>query len=148
MAANEVVKLLRIIPNSIIQHYVLDLCHPLLSSLSSHQFEGSISCATALNMILSNLSVKKEKQVWETMKETKTVACIVAKLRNFSADTLPIEYFQEMTSLLSVILWRWPPSRYPVWNDTVLMKVLGDGLVKPDISIKVVVLKLYSSIGN
>lgn len=148
IAANEVVKLLSCVPNSILQHYVLDLSHPLLSLLTSHELEVSISCAIALNMILSNMSVKKEKQVWEMMKDAKTVECVVTNIRNFSGETMPVEYFQEMSSLLSVILWRWPPSRYSVWNDAMLMKVLEALLLKPDLSFKVAVLKLYSSVGN
>lgn len=147
IAANEVVKLLNCVPNSIIQHYVLDLSHPLLSLLTSHELEVCISCAIALNMILSKMNVNKEKQMWKMMKDAKTVECIVTNIRNFSGETMPIEYFQEMSSLLSLILWRWPPSRNSVWNDAVLMKVLEALLLKPDLSFKVAVLKLYYSVG-
>lgn len=148
IAANEVVKLLNYVRNSIIQHYVLDLSHPLLSLLTSHELEVCISSAIALNMILSKMNVNKEKQMWKMMKDAKTVECILTNIRNFSGETMPIEYFQEMSSLLSVILWRWPPSRNSVWNDAVLMKVLEALLLKPDLSFKVAVLKLYYSIGN
>lgn len=148
MAANVVVKLLSVIPSSILQQYILDLGDPLLSLLSSNQLEVAISCATAMNMFLSNLIVKKEKQVWELLKERNTVACIVTEIRKFSCETMPIDYFQGIASLLSTIMWRWPQSRYAVWNDTILMKVLDTLLVKPDLSVKVAVVKLYSSLGN
>ncbi|XP_031248917.1 BTB/POZ domain-containing protein At1g04390 [Pistacia vera] len=147
MAANVVVKLLTVIPSSILQQYILDLGDPLLSLLSSNQLEVAISCATAMNMFLSNLIVKKEKQVWEMLKERNTVACIVTEIRKFSYEIMPIDYFQGIASLLSTIMWRWPQSRYAVWNDTVLMKVLDTLLVKPDLSVKVAVVKLYSSLG-
>lgn len=147
MAIDVVMKLFNTLPSSVLQQYTLDLSHPLLSLLSFRQLEVATSCAAALNIILSSLIVKQEKQAWEMLKEMKTVVCITANIRTFFAETLPIDYFQEMACLLSTILRRWPSFRYPVWNDSILMKNLESLSVKPDLSVKVAVLRLYSSIG-
>lgn len=148
VAVNVVVKLINILPSPSFQQYMLDFVLPLMLLLSSHELEVAISCSTALNMILSSLNLKKESQVWYMLKETKSVASIIKNLRNFSAETMPIEYFREMASLLSVILRRWPPSRYAVWNDTEMMKVLEAQQANPVLTAKVAVLKVYSSLGT
>ena len=147
IAANVVVKLVNVLPSSVMQPYLLDLVHPL-SSLLSLQVEVAVSCATALNLILSNQSSKSEKAIWGILKKTETVAHIVSNIHDFSGGIIPSEYFQEMASLLSTILRRWPPSRYPVWSDVKLMKALESIRTTPNSSIKVAVLKLYSALGN
>lgn len=146
MAAGVAVKLVSILPSSIVQSYGVDLVHPLSSLLSSHLLQVSISCATALNLILSYVSTKRENDVWEILGETETVSHIVSNIQDFSSETKPIEYFQAMALLLSTILRRWPSSRYPVWGDTKLIKVLEAVHVEPDFSVKVAILKLYSSL--
>ena len=60
---------------------------------------------------------------------------------------MQIKLFQSMASLLSTVLRRWPPSRFPVYNDAASMTMLSDFLAKPDSCGKVEVLKLLSSIG-
>ncbi|MBA0783724.1 hypothetical protein Gotri_001386 [Gossypium trilobum] len=147
MAVNVVVKLVSS-NSSMMQLYLTDLINPLSSLLCSNNLEVATSCATALNMVLSNLSVKREKQVWEIVKEAKTLIQIIRIIREFPGGTQPIENFQEMVSLLYTILWRWPPSRYFVWKDTILIKVLEDSRIKSHLSTKVAVLKLYSALGN
>ncbi|KAL4598464.1 hypothetical protein ACB092_11G061400 [Castanea dentata] len=91
-------------------------------------------------------SSKSEKAIWGILKKTETVAHIVSNIHDFSGGIIPSEYFQEMASLLSTILRRWPPSRYPVWSDVKLMKALGSIHTTPNSSIKVAVLKLYSAL--
>ncbi|KAK8261402.1 hypothetical protein E1A91_D13G184700v1 [Gossypium mustelinum] len=145
MAVNVVVKLVSS-NSSMMQLYLTDLINPLSSLLCSNNLEVATSCATALNMVLSNLSVKREKQVWEIVKEAKTLIQIIRIIREFPGGTQPIENFQEMVSLLYTILWRWPPSRYFVWKDTILIKVLEDSRIKSHLSTKVAVLKLYSAL--
>ncbi|GLT81074.1 hypothetical protein SLA2020_524800 [Shorea laevis] len=145
LAADAVMKLVGINCSSL-QLYVSDLVHPLSSLLSSHELELATLSATALNMILSDLSFKNEKEVFEILKETKAVVNVVSNIKDFHWGTLPIDHFQEMASLLSVILIRWPPSRYSVWSDATLMDVLQTFFLKPDFPAKVVVLKLYSSL--
>ncbi|XP_062168768.1 BTB/POZ domain-containing protein At1g04390 isoform X2 [Alnus glutinosa] len=146
IAANVVEKLVNILPNSIVQPYVLDLVYPLSKSLSLNQGNIAISCVIALNLVLLNLNSKSEKAIWEILKETKTVAHIVSNIQDTSGGMVPSEHFQEMASLLSTILWRWPPSRYPVWTDAKLMKTLEAIFARPDLSVKVAVLKLYSAL--
>ncbi|EEF48827.1 conserved hypothetical protein [Ricinus communis] len=146
ITANLVEKLINILPNTLLQSYYLDFIRLLPSLLSSHQVEVSRSCTTALNMIFLNLSAKKEKQVWDILIETETVSRIVGCIKEFSDCAMSIECFQEMSSLLGTILHRWPPSRYSVWNDAKLLEVLEIMRVKPDFSVKVSVLKLYSAL--
>ncbi|TYH92462.1 hypothetical protein ES332_A13G183800v1 [Gossypium tomentosum] len=145
MAVNVVVKLVSS-NSSMMQLYLTDLINPLSSLLCSNNLEVATSCATALNMVLSNLSVKREKQVWEIVKEAKTLIQIIRIIREFPGVTQPIENFQEMVSLLYTILWQWPPSRYFVWKDTILIKVLEDSHIKSHLSTKVAVLKLCSAL--
>ncbi|XP_030962752.1 BTB/POZ domain-containing protein At1g04390 isoform X3 [Quercus lobata] len=148
IAAKVVVKLVNVLPSSVMQPYLLDLVHPLSSLLSLRQVEVAVSCATALNLILSNQSSKSEKAIWGILKKTETVAHIVSNIHDFSGGIIPSEYFQEMASLLSTILRRWPPSRYPVWSDVKLMKALESIHTTPNSSIKVAVLKLYFALEN
>ncbi|XP_059662288.1 BTB/POZ domain-containing protein At1g04390 isoform X2 [Cornus florida] len=126
--------------------HLLDLVRPLSSLLSSHQLQVSVSCGTALNLIVSNLSSKNENQVWKILDETNTVVHLVSNICDFSSGNKPIQYFEEMASLLSKIMWRWPPSRFCVWNDDKLMKVLEVIILNPDCPLKVAVLELYSAI--
>ncbi|KAF7822495.1 BTB/POZ domain-containing protein [Senna tora] len=146
MAANVAVKLVGILPYSILQPYILDLVYPLSSLLSSPQIEVAIPCSTALNLLISNLSATSEKAVWEELKETECVIHIVDNIKIFTGGVMKVEYFEEMTSLLSSILLRWPSTRFPVWNDVKLMKALSDMHTRTDNSIKIVVLKLYTSL--
>ncbi|KAM7269378.1 hypothetical protein ACFE04_024875 [Oxalis oulophora] len=146
LAADVVVKLLNRIPNSILLPYVSNLVPPLSPLLSSHQVDVSITCGTALHMILSNLSAKKEKEVYEMMKDTDIISCIVRNIKKFSNGSLPIEYFIQMAFLLSTILWQRPASRYYVWTDAVLMRSLETIREKPELSGNFAVLKIYSAL--
>lgn len=146
MAADVTLKLVSILPKSVLQLYALDLVNPLSSLLSSHQTEVAISCAAALNLSLSNLSTKSGKEVWDVLKKTEIVSQVISNLRCFPGCAKPVEYFQQMALLLSTILWWWPPSRFSVWSDAELMKGLND-MLKLDNFGKAAVLKLYSSIG-
>ncbi|XP_030495521.2 BTB/POZ domain-containing protein At1g04390 isoform X1 [Cannabis sativa] len=146
MTTNVTLKLVSILPYSVLQSYVLDLVSPLSSLLSYHQTDVATSCANALNHVLSNLSIKNEKAVWDVLKKRESVQHVICNIRSFSRGTLPFEKFQQMALLLSTILQRWPPSRFLVWSDANLMRTLLDILVKPDFCDKVEVLKLLSSI--
>ncbi|XP_065865436.1 BTB/POZ domain-containing protein At1g04390 isoform X2 [Euphorbia lathyris] len=97
-------------------------------------------------MILSNLSVRREQKTWDILVETETVSHIVGGMKKISVAAMPIHYFQEMANLLSTILHRWPQSRYPVWNDDVLLEALEVMHAKPDFSVKAAVLKLYCAL--
>ncbi|KAH1210895.1 BTB/POZ domain-containing protein [Glycine max] len=85
-------------------------------------------CAIALNLVISNLSATSEKAVMEALNETETSIRIVRNIKFFAEDAKKIEYFKEMTLLLSAILWRWPPSRFSVaLCDSVARKLIEDG---------------------
>ncbi|KAF8413454.1 hypothetical protein HHK36_001441 [Tetracentron sinense] len=149
MAANVTLKLVNILGNSMLRYPVLELVHPLSSSLSLRQSTSAVSCAIALNQILSKLppsNIKRQKEVWKILKETNTLDNIVGVLQDFVIGTKPVKYFQEMASLLRTILWRWPPSRYPVWSNAKLMEQLGAICAKPDSSFEVSILQLYSAL--
>ena len=118
----------------------------LSSLLSSHQVEVATPCAIALNLVISNLSATSEKAVMEALKETETSMRIVGNRKDFAEGAKKIEYFEETTFLLSAILWRWPPSRFPVGNDVILMKVLANIHTRTDSFIKLTLLKLYTSL--
>ncbi|XP_028197075.1 uncharacterized protein LOC114382043 isoform X1 [Glycine soja] len=105
---------------------MLDLVYCLSSLLSSHQVEVATPCAIALNLVISNLSATSEKAVMEALKETETSMRIVGNRKDFAEGAKKIEYFEETTFLLSTIMWRWPPSGFPVGNDVILMKVLAN----------------------
>ncbi|XP_022637100.1 BTB/POZ domain-containing protein At1g04390 isoform X5 [Vigna radiata var. radiata] len=146
MASNVAVKLVSVLPNPLLQSHMLDLVYCLSSLLSSHQVEVAIPCATTLNFVISNLSATNEKDVMEALKETEASLRIVGNIKDFAEGVKKIEYFEEMTLLLSTILWRWPPSRFSVCNDVILMKGLANIHTKTDSSIKLALLKLYTSI--
>ncbi|XP_047159531.1 BTB/POZ domain-containing protein At1g04390 isoform X2 [Vigna umbellata] len=146
MASNVAVKLVSVLPNPLLQSHMLDLVYCLSSLLSSHQVEVAIPCATTLNFVISNLSATNEKEVMEALKETEASLWIVGNIKDFAEGVKKIEYFEEMSLLLSTILWRWPPSRFSVCNDVILMKGLANIHTKTDSSIKLALLKLYTSI--
>lgn len=147
LASTVAVKMVSVIPSSVIQSHVLDIVHPLSSLLNSPHVQVSLSCAIALSLIISSISMKKESEVWEILRETKTVANTVCNIKEFSGGTKPVEYYQEMVSLLSKILWRWPSSRFSIWNDVVLLDALDLASGDPSSSGKIAVLQLYSTIG-
>lgn len=147
LASEAAVKLISVLPSLMLQPHVGHLCHPLSSLLSTNHVQVAVTSSSGLNLIISNLSVKKEKEVWEILDKTGAVVQLISNLRNFSDKLKPIEYFLEMASLLSSIMQLWPPSRYPVWNDAKLMEVMEDFCSKPETNVKVAVFKLYSALG-
>ncbi|KAG5112082.1 hypothetical protein JHK82_035351 [Glycine max] len=73
----------------------------------------------------------------EALKETETSMCIVGNRKDFAEGAKNIEYFEETTLLLSTILWRWPPSRFPVaLCDSVARKRIEDGEVFPQMFVQ------------
>ncbi|XP_061344608.1 BTB/POZ domain-containing protein At1g04390 isoform X2 [Gastrolobium bilobum] len=146
MSSNVAVKLVSVFPNPLLQSHMLDLVCCLSSLLSSHQMEVAIPCATALNLVISNLNATSEKAVMKALKETDISICIVGNIKDCAGDVKKIEYFEEMASLLSTILWRWPLSRFPVCDDVKLMKALANMHTRTDSAIRLVLLKLYTSL--
>ncbi|VVA89937.1 unnamed protein product [Arabis nemorensis] len=114
--------------------------------ISCQQLEVSLPCAVALNAILLNVRETKEKEVWKVFEDAKVVASVVGVLQNFSEGSMSVEWFQEMASVLSTIMLKWPQSRYSVWNNSSLMVMLESVSQKPDLGLRVATLKLYSSV--
>nr|XP_025610611.1 BTB/POZ domain-containing protein At1g04390 isoform X3 [Arachis hypogaea] len=146
MASNVAVKLVSILPNSLLQSRIVELVCCLSSLISSHQVEVAIDCANALNLVVSNLSATSERTVMEALKDTAIASHIVGNIKDFAGGAKKIEYFEQMGSLLSTILWRWPQSRFPVSSDVKLMKALADMHMVTDSSVKLVLLKMYTSL--
>ncbi|XP_076887955.1 BTB/POZ domain-containing protein At1g04390-like [Bidens hawaiensis] len=144
LASKVFVKLVNVIPYSVTESFVLDIIHPLSSSLSSCHVPVIILCATALKTILSCLSSKKERDVWKVLEETETISYIIHHIH--SGGSKPPEFFVETISLLSYILNRYPYSRFSVWNNNGLMEVLRSLSLEPMLSVKAAVLQLYSTI--
>lgn len=147
LASTVAVKMVSALPSPVIQSHVIDIVHPLSSLLNSPHVQVSLSCAIALSLIISNMSMKTESEVWEILTETKTVANTVCNIKGFSGGNKPVEYYRDMVSLLSKILWRWPSSRFSIWNDVELLDALDLASVDPSFSAKISVLQLYSTIG-
>ncbi|TMX04051.1 hypothetical protein EJD97_011751 [Solanum chilense] len=146
LASDVAVKIVRMIPSSMLHPHFSNLIHPLSSLLSFRELRVAISCASALNLILANLTSKREKEVWEILKSTNVVGDLVENVKGYSTENKATEYFQEMASLLSKILWRWPPSRFHVWTDKKLFSTLDTVKLNPDRSIKVAVMQLFSAL--
>lgn len=129
-----------------LQIRLLDLLYPLADLLCSQQCQVAISCAASMNVILSKLSSRQEREARQFLKEANAVNGIVQNIKQFYIAGKPIEYFQEMASVLSKILWRWPSFRYSVWNDSEFLDIL-DAIRQSESSVVVAVLQLYSSLG-
>uniref|UniRef100_A0A9I9CYQ0 At1g04390 ARM repeat domain-containing protein n=1 Tax=Cucumis melo TaxID=3656 RepID=A0A9I9CYQ0_CUCME len=146
MAADVAIKLVSAIPNALLKPFILDLSHALSCLLPARQIQISVACATALNLIISNVPSKSEEALWEILKKSEVVLHLIGIIRDFSGAVNPVECIQPLFSLLSTILCRWPLSRFSVWSDAKLMEALYDIYVKPDFSVRAEVLKLYSAI--
>ncbi|XP_073154231.1 BTB/POZ domain-containing protein At1g04390-like isoform X2 [Henckelia pumila] len=146
LAADVSVKMANVLPGSMLQSKVLDLIGPLVDLISAQELQVALSCATALNSILSKLSSRKDIKVLQILKETNAVSLLVCNITRFCVDDKPIEFFLEMASLLSKILWRWPPFRFCACNDSKFLNALDAAKLMSDNSAKVVVLQLYSTL--
>lgn len=145
LASNVTVKLVNFLPSSILNIHVLDILYPLADLLSCQQWQVAMSCAASMNVILSKLNSRHEKEVWHLLKEANAVSCIVQNIKQFYIDGKPNQYFLEMSFVLSKILWRWSSFRYSVWNDSEFLNIL-DAIIQSENSV-VAVLQLYSSLG-
>ncbi|KAG8386600.1 hypothetical protein BUALT_Bualt03G0165200 [Buddleja alternifolia] len=146
LASTVSVKMVNILPSSSLQSHVLDLICPLANLLSLQQLQVAKSSAMALNFILSKLSSRQERELLQILEDTKAVDYLVHNVKQFYVGDKPIEYFQEMASLLSKILWRWPSFRFCVWNDSRFLDVLDATKLMSESSLKVAGLQLYTNI--
>lgn len=148
MACEASAKMISIIPSAMFQPNVRHLIHPLSSLLSNNQFQVAVTSAAGLNLIISNLSIKKEREVLEILAKADTVTQLISNLRNISEKVKPIEYFLAMASLLGSIMQLWPSSRYLVWNDATVMEIVQHFCRKPITDVKTTVLHMYSALGT
>ncbi|XP_059664088.1 BTB/POZ domain-containing protein At1g04390-like [Cornus florida] len=125
--------------------FALKLIHPLTSLVSYTQWEAASLASDTLKMILSSGRTDEETEIWNILDKTNTIVQLVNNIRDCSSGNKPARYFENTASLLSDILWRWPPSRFRVWNDVEFLEVLKGISLKTN-PVKVALLRLYSSI--
>ncbi|KAL8461975.1 hypothetical protein ACS0TY_033167 [Phlomoides rotata] len=147
LASTLILKMVNVLPSTMLQVHVFDLLCPLADLISSKNLQVAMLCSATMTVILTKLSSRQEREVWKILDETKAVDRIVHNIKQFCIDEKPIEYFQEMASVLSKIFWRWPSFRFCAWNDSDFLNVLDAVKLIPENSMKVAVLQLYSSIG-
>lgn len=150
-AADVSLKLVSSIGSSIRQYPILEMVSSLSCQLSAEQLPIAISCASAMNCILNSLVTARASthtEIWEALEETNAVASIISVLQNYTDNVHPLNYLTEMISLLRIILWIWPSSRYHVWSNRNLMGKLIQYCLGTEITVATKVLKLYASLGT
>ncbi|CAN0891905.1 BTB/POZ domain-containing protein At1g04390 [Linum grandiflorum] len=151
IAATVLIKFMNTIPNDILRPYLLDMVPPISSFLSGYSLQLSTSSALSLTMIFSALNVKGDhNKVWEMLAESNSVHLILSNMSSVisDADSETMENFLAMISLLTIILYWCPPTRYCVWTNVKFMHVLGIMSFRSDFSAQVAVLKLYVGIDD
>lgn len=149
-ATNVTERLFLNLGSSIRQYHYSDIVLPLSKLLSFHQSAVLISSAVALKCILSNLGSRAREEssaIWDAIKKTKAVESILHTLQDCISGSRPLDYFTEIASLLKEILLRWPPSRYPAWNDIKLMSGPVTSSADYGSSVLFSILQLYSTLG-
>ncbi|XP_073154137.1 BTB/POZ domain-containing protein At1g04390-like [Henckelia pumila] len=143
LACDVSTKMANVLRGSDLQSKVLDLIGPLVELLSTQELQVAMSCATALNSILSQLLFTKDNEGLPILKKTKAVSFLVCNITTFRVDDKPIKLFLEVASSLSKILWLWPPLRFCVYNDSKFLNALDSAKHTSESSAKLVVLQLY-----
>ncbi|KAL6603652.1 hypothetical protein ACP70R_044013 [Stipagrostis hirtigluma subsp. patula] len=148
-AADVSLKLVTSIGNSIRQYPILGMVSSLSCHLSAAQLPLAMSCASAMSYILnSQVSARASAQteVLEALERTNAVASIVSALQNYMPDVHPLTYLVEMISLLRIILWIWPSSRYHVWSNCDLMGKLAQYCFSTETKVAAKILQLYAAL--
>ncbi|XP_047337761.1 BTB/POZ domain-containing protein At1g04390 [Impatiens glandulifera] len=147
LASNVAIKIINKLPNSILQDHISGLVRLLIILISSRRSQVVVACLPALKLVFSNLHSKREKQVWEILQDTNFVTQLVCNIQDFSVEENYIRRFSETVSLLSKILWRWPPYRFRVSSNVKMMVTLEKIiLLNPESSCKVAILQLCCAI--
>lgn len=144
-------KLVSSVGNLARQYPVLEIVTCLASQLSASQITIAVSSASTLNCILNTLATARSSihaEIWEALEKTDAVTSVIGALQNYSPDVHPLNYLMEMMSLLRIILWIWPSSRYHVWSNCNLMGKLAQYCVASEMDVAVRVLKLYAALGT
>jgi hypothetical protein len=87
-------------------------------------------------------------EIWEALDRTNAVGSIVSALLSYTLDAHPLNYLTEMISLLRIILWVWPSSRYYVWSNCNLMGKLAHYCLATETAVVAKVLRLYAALGT
>uniref|UniRef100_A0A0D9WT71 BTB domain-containing protein n=1 Tax=Leersia perrieri TaxID=77586 RepID=A0A0D9WT71_9ORYZ len=142
-------KLVSSVGNLARQYPVLQIVTCLSIQLSADQMPIAVSSASAMNCMLNTLATARGSiltEIWEALEKTDAVTCVISALQNYSHDVHPLNYLMEMLSLLRIILWIWPSSRYRVWSNCILMGKLAQYCVASEIDVAVRVLRLYAAL--
>ncbi|XP_015694341.1 BTB/POZ domain-containing protein At1g04390 [Oryza brachyantha] len=142
-------KLVSTVGNLARQYPILEIVTSLSCQLAADQIPIIISSASAMNGILNTLATARGSvhiEIWEALEKTGAVLSVSVALQNYSHDVHPLNYLMEMMSLLRIILWIWPSSRYHVWSNSNLMGKLAQYCVPSEIDVAVRVIKLYAAI--
>ncbi|XP_068654647.1 BTB/POZ domain-containing protein At1g04390 [Aristolochia californica] len=149
IAASVTVKLIELLGNSVLQYDVSNLVGTLSCLLSSQRSSISVSSAIALNCILSKMTLSnlgRHHKIWQAIEEGDAVGNILHAVQGYINGSQPIECFKEMLTLLRTIMWQWPPSRYFVWSNAVIMSPLQALCKNLESSVVAKVLRLYSAL--
>lgn len=140
--------LINILKKSLCQYQIFGVVHCLSDLLSFQQQDVVITSATCLRYIITNIFTWKHenKEIWIIFKETKVVENVINFLLGYK-QVENIQHFTEMVAFLEQILWRWPPSRYPVWSNNMLMDKLGVFCTTLELSGQIAVIRLYAALG-
>jgi hypothetical protein len=137
--------------NSVLQYPVVELVSSLSCQLSAVQLPIVMSSATALSCVLNSVVMARasvQTEVWEALEGTNAIASIVSALQSYTYNVHPLSYLTELISLLQVILWIWPSSRYHVWSNCKLMDKLAQYCSSTETTVPIKILKLYASLGT
>uniref|UniRef100_A0ACD5UJ87 Uncharacterized protein n=2 Tax=Avena sativa TaxID=4498 RepID=A0ACD5UJ87_AVESA len=147
--ADVILKLVSSIGNSIRQYPIMEIVRPLSCQLTADQLLADISCARAMNCILNSLVTARSSihaDIWQALDRTNAVASIVSALQSYTLDVHPLNYLTELISLLTIILWIWPSSRYHVWSNCNLMGKLAHYCLATETTVAAKVLRLYAAL--
>ncbi|TVU08535.1 hypothetical protein EJB05_41943, partial [Eragrostis curvula] len=143
-------KLVSRIGNSVRQYPIVELVSSLSCQLSAVQLPIAMSCASAMSCILNSVAMVSASAltgIWDALEKTNAVASTVSALQSYTHNSYPLRYLTEMISLLRIILWIWPASRYHVWSNCNLMGKLAQYCGSNETTVAAKTLKLYAALG-
>ncbi|GJN39103.1 hypothetical protein PR202_gb28200 [Eleusine coracana subsp. coracana] len=149
-AADVSLKLVSSLGNSIRQYPIVEFVSSLSCQLSAVQLPIAMPCTSAMSRILNILAMARasvQTEIWEALEKTNAVAGIVSALQSYTHNVHPLSYLTELISLLGIILWIWPSSRYHVWSNSNLMDKLAQYCNSTETAVAAKILKMYASIG-
>ncbi|XP_020523918.1 BTB/POZ domain-containing protein At1g04390 isoform X1 [Amborella trichopoda] len=126
------------------------LIAPLSNLLTYPRSEIAIVCGISLNCILKKLksvSVSDQEEILGALRKSNAFDNIVAILEDdVTCEDKLLEYYTEITILLSTILYWFPNARYATWSNVNVISSLGALCKVPRISLTMAVLHSYSAL--